>query len=320
MHAKVYGKDRRNNLIEGALQNAKELLERRVSRGKSETALRRMTKGDYKEKKPIFGRDKVSGKVSYYFIRPEIEVTAAEGLEGFWRETSAFLRKKKEDKVITEALRVNHTEKIRERIIKPWLNECEGPTDVSRFSQSEDRHYALFREVKEDPLFDDLRKSHLPNGINPFELRGGIDDLRKETYEQRGKVKSEIGEEIAEEKLEEEPISQAGFPPACIDYYTQFSSSMDPLEHWNLRFEDDRVSWGTTLIIKNAVSEEREGAFKTQFKGLAHNIFDKFSDEFEEINRKKSAEREKKKELKSQLTELLTYEILPGSCKFLRGK
>lgn len=215
---------------------------------------------------------------------------------------------------VPENLRLRYTERIKNRIIKPWIDEVMGPHD-EMFGR-EDHGITFFSEVKEHPLYADLRDHHLPSSIDPYELEDEVDKLREEIEGKEAELESEIRKYVEREEVE------SPHPKSFVQFYTSYTSPdrvRDPLEEWPLRFEENRVAWGAYGIGNFHMPKEKRDSFQEKLKDLILEIGERFSDEFKEIRALKSDLRKTREELKKQLMKLYSYEKLPGVCEFLEG-
>lgn len=276
------------------------------------------------------------GPRKYAIIKVNKGVVIDERVKAFASEVRRITEEKKGGESIINELRVKHTERIKERIIKPWAEILE------RKSIDERKYYRSFSEIKSDPLYKDLR-NHIPSDLeDPVTIAENIEEkgekfekLKKEATEQLENILAEIFKEKGLKIRDKNDIgwSAEALVGAMVDTivygsfdrYSDFKEILKRINANTVRRSGrllKEFTFGAGWII--VCEKEEEELDKEE---VAITIYEIFSDEriknfakeykdlgtiFVEIGREKER-------LLGILKELEAYEILPGVCKYLQG-
>jgi len=261
-------------------------------------------------------------------INPKVEVD--ETVKPFAEEVKKIIKLQREKKSIINELRVKHTEKIKERVIRPWimilskeLKELEKELDrIGKHSES-------FKIIEEEVYYKDL-DNHIPPKLeNPKKIKRLIDEKEKEyrkLKEYLEYLKVEFTKAIYRElKLKLNDNIDIKFKIAMKEQFGEIITkkreidlnfdkilkSIEDILDSNIPFEIMKVLAGSNQEQINRLKEF------TEKKGKV------FKDKKQEFEKKlKSLQKDilmLKRELLNVLKELEAYEILPGVCKYLTG-
>mgnify|MGYP000114835094 CR=1 FL=1 len=261
------------------------------------------------------------------------------GNKNIWNEVDRYLKIRRENRIISDELRVKHTERIKERIIRPWIEILENKSIEFR----KYRYYLSFKEIKLDPLYKDLG-NHLPLDLeDPRDIADYIEErknefekLKEELTKELKNILSEIFKErklkirIEENDIGWSPDALAGVIVDIIAYGSfdrlNFEKILKRVNISTVNVHGKRIqefTLGRWIIV---CKEEEEELSK---ENVARTIYEIFSDDrvkkFVKENEKSlktilNEINENKEKLLKVLKELEAYEILPGVCKYLRGE
>ena len=346
-----YGRIKRSELIRQAKRVVEAVLRRSVTDDIIRNNLREITDSKSKRSKLRL----LTSEHGYYTIKEGTTVEPDKSLERLWGDVERYLSLEVESTFVREELRIRHTQKIKERVIIPWLLEYGQNLLPELYFDGELRERAEFYAkstrfgFRTDPYYEDL-KNHLPEGIDPFKVEKEL----KEKGIEIEKLKIEMYPWIA--NLVRSKLNKHGFktsePPSSLikpesemlkkgDNYVLIDKFIDEflfqyihaggLPNWEERvdilgnsvvFRTPR--WYTSvprysdpLVI--ASSEEDLLRLKEMVVQLCKKIERVQRRKFKELLELKEEENKLREILIKQLRELYLYEILPGACRYITG-
>ena len=346
-----YGRIKRAELIRQAKKVIEDILRRDVSVTDDAIInnLRQITDSESKRSKLKV----LMSERGYYIVKEGVKVEPDKSLRGLWEDVDKYLSLEVRDKFVREELRIRHTQKIKERVIVPWLLEYGHDSLPELYFDTELREKAKFYAksrrfgFRTDPYYEDL-KNHLPEGIDPFKVEKEMEEKEKEIDVLKFKMYPLIA------NLVRNRLSKHGYTPGFSLNNSMKSETLRKGDNYVLvdKFIDEffsqyiitrgRPNWKERVdIVSNSI------VFRTPRWYTSAPIY---SDPFVVASNKEDLLRLKEiiielcgelvrvyeKELKKllelteevfklrntlirQLRELYLYEVLPGSCKYITG-
>jgi len=270
-----------------------------------------------------------------YEVLNRIKVEPAN--KSIWDEVDRYLKLRREDRIISEELRVKHTEKIKEKIIRPWIQllEDENTRTLTKLWKGEDSPlYKFFEQdfsdIEKDPLYRDL-DNHLPSNLdNPKRIWENIRGEEKKLVNLEKTLleglKNELTDIAKERNLKEgwyiENLANAIL--VLTEYgLTDFMNTNDILEWLNLETSNGEIEVYFGNIKAYVIFRGKNVDNRT----ISQAILDILNDERIRkivMNCKRLRELrikigKMKEELLNILRELEAYEILPSICKYITG-
>lgn len=348
---------KRKDIIELGKKIWSDLLGKEVSEGAIINHIREITRSKDKRSKDLAVIESRSGGM--YKIIDGVEVTPEN--KNVWNEVDKFLKLKienervrTENKIISMELRVSHTQKIRERVILPWI-ELEDIYARERREYCERYGVESISDIKKDPLFKDL-DNHIPPDLeNPKKVYEKVKKREKElqTYSKnlREKFERTVFKLIEDENLKIAKVNKNLRPLGTgwivhsisgllFKWITRVKESefeeilsylertmYEGLKHMQIQpFAPEPGGKSLTGVYIERLVYCDEEVSEGEMKKRAESLFLKIirSDKTMELikNTKELVEREKEIEkLKIRMVEILkdleNYEILPGPCKYI---
>ena len=323
-----YESIRRKQLIELARKYYREIFGKEVSQDTVLNWIRELKSNDKRCRHPL-----LTSKAGYYRIKRK---ASHEGMKGLVNTIDQYLRLEslsRENRILSAEVRIRHTEKLKDRVIKPLMHALESLN---------------FEEVRKEVLLEDLA-NHLPAGIkNPISLMRRIERKKRELERRKRELLKRIGDAIPE--LSEGFVAE-GIARLLFDLMLGARHEADPASYVkeNLRksVRAARIEDGVFmpyLVYRFDSKKFEKNKIKIKIKNKTENknkksrtedemrefINEKIEsafrhlrpEDFEELRKIAKVEEEIKKlkdEMLKVLTELDAYEILPGACKYIEN-
>jgi len=275
-------------------------------------------------------------KSGYYSINGEVKIEPG-GMRGIWEEIDQYLKIYRENKIISDEIRVKHTEKIKERVVKPLIDWILS------------RNIAPPKDLMNDFLFEDL-DNHIPIDLkNPKLILKEIDEANDELNRKEKEIKKDIEnmvyEIIRNKNLRiaemDKSIRGVGWIPTSISEILfkwlkstrreEIDKVISTLENFlenslkSIKCEQTSVNgekftsvFMPFLIYRGKEDQEIEKLVAELFKDIIKSgEMKKIIEDMKELVRLEDKIKDLKQEMLNVLRELEAYEILPGACKYI---
>ncbi len=346
-----YGRIKRAELIRQARRVTEDILRKvSVTDDIIKNNLRQITDSESK-------RSKLKVLVSergYYTVKEGVKVEPDKSLRRLWEDVDKYLSLEVENTFVREELRIKHSQKIKERVIVPWLLEYGHDLLPEVYFDSELREKAKFYAssrvfgFRTDPYYEDL-KNHLPKGIDPFKVEKELEEGKKEIeilkFEMYPLIANFVRNRLSKygyktsklssNKLTKSEALKKGDSYVLVDkfideFFSQYLATRGR-PNWEERVDIGSNSivfrtprWYTSTPIYSdpfAIGSNKEDLLQLRktIIELCSELVKVYEKKLKKLLEVTGEVINLRKTLIKQLRELYLYEVLPGSCKYITG-